>query len=329
VGEFHYIHHARDGRAGTEMSLALREAARDAGIRIVLLPVFYQRGGFDRPAVEEQRRFLHASLEDFGKLLEALRGEPCGVAPHSLRAVPLSHLPELVALANSILGPGCPIHIHVSEQRREVEECRAFHGRPPIECLDDTVELGPRWSLVHATHAQAHEIAIIGEKGPNLVLCPLTEAYLGDGLFPLDRANGLQFAIGSDSNARIDAIEELRLAEYGQRLRLEKRALLANERGLGSTLWASVAAAGARSLAQPVGRLEAGSQADIVVLNLQDELFAGVQAGKLLDAWIVGGSSAQVSDVYVGGRRRVAQGALVSPVVADRFANVMKRVFGD
>jgi len=329
VGEFHYIHHARDGRASTEMSLALREAARDAGIRIVLLPVLYQRGGFDRAALEEQRRFLHASLDDFGKLLEALRGEPCGVAPHSLRAVPLSQLPALVAMADSILGPDCPIHIHVSEQRREVEECHAFHGHPPIECLSDTVDLGPRWSLVHATHAQAHEVTIIEEAEPNLVLCPLTEAYLGDGLFPLGKASGLRFAIGSDSNARIDAIEELRLAEYGQRLKLEKRSLLANEHGLGAAVWSSAAQVGGRSLAQPVGRLETGYQADIVVLDLENGLFAGVRPEKLLDAWIVGGSAVQIADVYVGGRKRVAQGSLLSQVPADRFANVMKRVFSE
>lgn len=326
VGEFHYLHHARDGSATVEMALAIRAAARDAGIRLTLLPVLYQQGGFNRPPSGEQRRFVHASLEDFGRLLEKLAGEPCGVAPHSLRAVSLETLPRLVSLTNEILGRDCPIHIHVSEQPQEVKDCREVHGRPPIECLAQSVDLDGRWSLVHATHAEPQELDILIRHRPNLVLCPLTEAYLGDGVFPLEAhaARGGTFAIGSDSNVRIDAIEELRLAEYGQRLTLQRRGVLARADGLGLRLWSEAADRGGRALNQAVGTLRIGALADLVVLDLEDPLFAGVAVADALDAWIVGGSAAQIAAVYVGGEKRVDHGAIALPAAADRYADVVR-----
>jgi formimidoylglutamate deiminase len=326
VGEFHYLHHARDGSATLEMALAIRAAARDAGIRLTLLPVLYSQGGFNRPPSEAQRRFIHASLDDFGRLLEKLAGEPCGVAPHSLRAVSLETLPRLVSLANEILGRDCPIHIHVSEQPQEVSDCRALHGRPPIECLAQSVDLDGRWSLVHATHAEPQELDILIRHQPNLVLCPLTEAYLGDGVFPLEShaARGGTFAIGSDSNVRIDAIEELRLAEYGQRLTLQRRGVLARADGLGLRLWSEAADCGGRALNQAVGALRIGTLADLVVLNLEDPLFAGVAVADALDAWIIGGSAAQIAAVYVGGEKRVDHGEVALPAAAARYADVVR-----
>lgn len=329
VGEFHYVHHRRDGTRGTEMAFALREAARDAGIRLVMLPVLYQRGGFGREPGPEQMRFVHRSLDEYAVLLEALRDQPCGVAPHSLRAVPLDVLADLVELADTVLGVTAPIHIHVSEQPREVAECRIAHGRPPIQCLAEAVELGPRWSLVHATHAEPHEVAILKERDANLVLCPLTEAYLGDGLFPLSGLGAANFAIGSDSNARIDAIEELRLAEYGQRLTHMRRTALAGDDDLGGSLWRRSALTGARSLNQPVGVLAPGRYADLTVLDLSDPLFAGVPVERMLDAWITGGSAAQIEQVYVGGERRVERGELSSAIGNDRFAEVMTRIHSE
>ncbi len=328
VGEFHYLHHARDGTTTADMALAVRAAARDAGIRLTLLPVLYQQGGFNRPPTAEQRRFVHHSLEEFARLLETLAGEPCGVAPHSLRAVPLEVLPRLVALANEVLGPTCPIHIHVSEQPQEVIDCRQVYGRPPIECLAEAVELDERWSLVHATHAEPQELDILIRRRPNLVLCPLTEAYLGDGIFPLAHfaGRGGAFAIGSDSNARIDAVEELRLAEYGQRLVQQRRGVLAREDGLGLRLWSEAAGVGARALDQPVGALRIGAFADVVALNLEDPLFAGVSVHDALDAWVVGGSAAQIAAVYVGGKRRVENGEIMLPAAAAQFPAVMRRL---
>ncbi len=336
VGEFHYVHHRRDGARGAEMVLAVRAAARATGIRLVLLPVLYQLGGFGlggsgRDPAPDQMRFVHRSLDEFGRLLEALRDEPCGIAPHSLRAVALRTLPDVVALADSVLGREAPIHIHVSEQQREVDECRATHGRPPIECLADTIELGPRWSLVHATHAVSAELDVMARRDPNLVLCPLTEAYLGDGLFPLEalaraRNADAPFAVGSDSNVRIDAIEELRLAEYGQRLQHQRRTALRGAQDIGVTLWNRTAERGARSLAQPVGVLEPGRFADITVLDLDDPLFEGLPAQNVLDAWLTAGSAAQIATVYVGGERRVERGEVVAVPGLERFAGVMQRI---
>lgn len=326
VGEFHYVHHRRDGTRGTEMALALREAASEVGIRLVMLPVLYQRGGFGREPAPEQRRFVHHSLDEFGELLTQLRDQPCGVAPHSLRAVPLEVLPDLVQLTDTVLGPKAPIHIHVSEQPREVAECLIAHGRPPIQCLAETVELGQRWSLVHATHPESHEFAILKGSDVNLVLCPLTEAYLGDGLFPLAALEDRGFAIGSDSNVRIDAIEELRLAEYGQRLVHMRRSALGESEDLGGSLWRRSAQAGARSLSLPIGSLERGCYADLTVLDLVDPLFAGVPVQRVLDAWITGGSGAQIEAVYVGGERRVERGEVTHAPAHSRFADVMTRV---
>jgi formimidoylglutamate deiminase len=328
VGEFHYLHHARDGAPTVEMALAIRTAARDVGIRLTLLPVLYQQGGFGRPPTAAQRRFVHRSLNEFARLLEQLAGEPCGVAPHSLRAVSVDVLPDLVELADDLLGPQSPIHIHVSEQRQEVLECCERYGVPPIECLARTIHLDERWNLVHATHAEPQELDVILSRGSNLVLCPLTEAYLGDGLFPLAQfaARGGVFAIGSDSNARIDAIEELRLAEYGQRLREQRRGLLAGGESLGATLWSQAATVGARALGQPVGAFEVGAFADFVALEVADPLFAGLSMQQALDAWLIGGSAAQIAAVYVGGERLVEQGELKLPAAIARFPDVMRKL---
>jgi formimidoylglutamate deiminase len=328
VGEFHYLHHNPEGVPTAEMALAIRAAARDAGIRLTLLPVFYQQGGFNHPPAVAQRRFVYRSLDEFARLLEQLAGQPCGVAPHSLRAVPLDVMPDLVELADDLLGPRCPIHIHVSEQRQEVIECCERYGVPPIECLARTIHLDERWNLVHATHAEPQELDLIISRGSNLVLCPLTEAYLGDGLFPLARfaARGGTFAIGSDSNSRIDAIEELRLAEYGQRLREQRRGLLARDAGLGATLWHQAASAGARALGQPLGAFQVGAFADLVALDLEDPLFAGVSAERILDTWMIGGSAAQIAAVYVGGERRVERAEITLPEAAARFGSVMRKL---
>lgn len=329
VGEFHYVHHRRDGARTSEMALAIREAARDAGIRLVMLPVLYQRGGFGREPAPEQMRFVHRTLEEFGVLLEALKGEPCGIAPHSLRAVPLEVLPDLVALTDRVLGHEAPIHIHVSEQEREVQECRATHGRPPIQCLADTLDLGPRFSLVHATHAEPAEVELIRAREANLVLCPLTEAYLGDGFFPLESLREARFAIGSDSNVRIDAIEELRLAEYGQRLKHRRRTALASADGLGESLWRRTAQVGARSLALPVGALAPGNYADLTVLDLANPLFAGLDPANVLDAWLTGGDAAQIEGTYVGGQRRIDRGEPTGAAGVQRFGEVMRRIHSE
>lgn len=315
VAEFHYLHGLDDGGLGLEMAHALVEAAADVGLPLVLLPSLYVSGGFGRPPEPEQERFVHRSLDHYFRLLESLlehRGEgrlALGAAPHSLRAVPPELLPDLLQGASELLGPDCPVHIHVSEQVGEVEECLEERGRRPIQVLSEHVRLGRRWSLVHATHASKDEQALIRATGVTVILCPLTEAYLGDGMFPADehfRVGG-RIAIGSDSNVRIDPVEELRTLELGQRLRTRRRPRLATGEGLGAPLWRWAAEGGGRALGEPVGAIEPGRRADLVVLQADGAPWVGHGPRSALDAFVLGGSRHDVAAVYVGGER-VAEG---------------------
>jgi len=315
VAEFHYLHHGARGETPLEMATAVIEAAREAGIRLTLLPVLYERGGFGKPLGEEQRRFSTGGLQGYLRLLAELEarrrgtspGEAfgLGVAPHSLRAVDPVTLPALLEGAGEALGSGFPVHIHVSEQRREVRDCRAAHGLAPVDLLARHAPLDARWNLVHATHATPDERTRIREADAAVVLCPITEAWLGDGLFPADEhaRRGGRLAVGSDGNVRIDAAEELRTLEFGQRLRSERRARLATGEGLGAPLWALLAAGGAGALGRPVGQLSPGRFADLVVLPEDGAPWLGQDPVRMLDALVVGGSRTDLGDVYVGGRR--------------------------
>jgi formimidoylglutamate deiminase len=311
------------------MGRAVVAAAKETGIRLRLLPVFYQNGGFGKPARDEQRRFIHGSIEDFCGLLEELHGVELGLAPHSLRAVPVDSLPALMEATAKSTGARAPVHIHISEQRREVEECLAAYQATPIELLARHVTLDARWNLVHATHATANECSLTRAAEATVVLCPMTEAYLGDGLFAADDfvSSGGQIAIGSDSNCRIDAIEELRLLEYGQRLRKERRARLATGAGLGLPLWSAACRGGAVALGQPSGAIEPGRFADLVVLQRDAACLRGHDVDTLLDALVIGGSRADIGDVYVGGERRVRAGVCHGQEQsAHAFNEVVKRV---
>jgi formimidoylglutamate deiminase len=335
VAEFHYLHHLPSGRPSPAMAQAVLDAADEVGIRMVLLPVFYVTGGFARAgselsAREEQRRFVHRDIDAFCRLLEQVADRPCGLAPHSLRAVPPRLLHPLIEAASSVLGDGFPIHMHIAEQPREVEDCRNAFGLTPVDLLAETVSLNDRWNLVHATHVSRSELETMARIGVGAVLCPLTEAYLGDGIFPAAdfvRQRG-RIAIGSDSNARIDAVEELRLLEYGQRLSDGMRARLANEEGIGAPIWRLTANAGARALAQPVGAIERGCFADLVVLDENHPALLGVAPERMLDALITGGDARCIRDVYVGGRRLVQNGRVTNGRrIGSRFARTMRALW--
>lgn len=329
VAEFHYLHHLPDGRPGPEMAQAVIEAARAAGIHLVLLPVLYQHGGFGQAPRPEQARFVHAGLDEYCRLLEQLRDVKRGIAPHSLRAVEAKSLPQLLDAVRRILGERFPVHIHISEQRREVEECVTAYGCTPIELLARSVTLNADWNLVHATHATEEERRLVFEHDATVVLCPITEAYLGDGLFAADEfvKDGGRIAIGSDSNCRIDAIEELRLLEYGQRLRLERRARLATRDGLGQPLWQRACAGGAAALMDPVGAIAAGKRADLVVLDEQGAPWLGHDVASVLDALVIAGSHHDIAAVYVGGRRVVDHGSVKDAErSAQSFARTVSRL---
>jgi formimidoylglutamate deiminase len=208
VGEFHYL--------GFEEALAAAEAAAEAGIQLVLLYVAYERGGIDR--------FRQESVEEYLRQLEALRerGHAVGVAPHSVRACPRAWLEDLAAYAER---ERLPLHVHADEQQREIDACVAEHGLRPIELLADCGCLGPRTTVVHATHADERELDLLGEAGGRVCLCPTTEANLGDGFAPVEQLceRGIGMCIGSDSNVRIDPLEELRELEGIARRRTLRR----------------------------------------------------------------------------------------------------------
>ncbi|WP_138470509.1 formimidoylglutamate deiminase [Poseidonocella sp. HB161398] len=330
AGEFHYLHHAPDGQAyddPAEMSARIFAAAAETGIALTHLPVFYAHGGFGpAPAVEGQRRFLHGR-DAFLRLVEACDGmrrdgDVVGYAPHSLRAATAE---DLHALAAAL--PDRPVHIHVAEQVKEVEDCLAFSGRRPVEYLMGEVEIGPRWCLIHATHLIAAETRALAESGAVAGLCPVTEANLGDGIFPGPDflAAGGRFGIGTDSNVRIDLAEELRVLEYGQRLiRRERNALATAPGSTGAQLFAGALAGGAQALGGEAPGIAAGAAADLV--GLGDPLGLGVSGDQMLDRWIFGREVA-VADVWARGRHVVAGGAhLAREAVAARYAKVVNRV---
>ncbi len=238
VGEFHYLHHDPSGAPYAdiaELAERIAAAARETGIGLTLLPVFYAHSNFGGAApVPGQRRFING-VDGFARLTEAcakiaasLDGANMGVAPHSLRAVTADELAAIVPLAK-----GGPVHIHAAEQTKEVEDSLAWSGARPVEWLLDNASLDARWCLVHATHMTATETEHLARSGATAGLCPITEANLGDGVFPADGflSSGGHFGIGTDSNVLIDAAGELRALEYAQRLAHRARNLIPREAG--------------------------------------------------------------------------------------------------
>ncbi|SMF16668.1 formimidoylglutamate deiminase [Tistlia consotensis] len=339
VGEFHYLHHDPAGAAyadPAEMALRLIAAARATGIGLTLLPVLYGYGGFGgQPAGEGQRRFLNAPdalLAVVERAIRELAGDPqgrVGLAPHSLRAVTPETLRDgLAGLA--ALDPRAPVHIHVAEQTKEVEDCLAWSGRRPVRWLLDEAGPDARWCLVHATHMTADETRDLAASGAVAGLCPTTEANLGDGFFPAPDylAAGGAWGIGSDSHISVDPVEELRWLEYGQRLLLRRRNVLAGASGhLGEDLWLASAAGGARALGRPTGRLAPGCRADLVVLDSESPCLAGREGAALLDAAVFAGNRRPLRDVMVGGRWCVREGRhLAREAVRAGFDAAMARL---
>lgn len=308
VCEFHYLHHAPDGRLYADpaaMSLALVEAARETGIGLTLLPVLYQTRGFDGGPLGERQRRFGMGVDDYLRLLERLRALESltlhvGIALHSLRAVPETSLHEILA---SPLARAGAIHIHIAEQVGEVEECLAMRGARPVRWLLDHADVDARWCLVHATHLDEGEITGIAKSGAVAGLCPTTEANLGDGLFPLERyldAGGV-LGIGSDSHISVSPVEELRWLEYGQRLVTHRRNIVAREAGasVGECLWRAALVGGTRAAGlQPIG---IGARADLLVLDEDSPLLAAREAHHALDSFLFAGNVPLVRDVMVAG----------------------------
>jgi formimidoylglutamate deiminase len=315
VCEFHYLHHDHTGRPyadPAEMSLRLVAAARRAGIGLTLLPVLYRQSGFGAaPPRTDQRRFLH-EVDGLLRIVERLSGEgvSVGVAPHSLRAVAPSDLAALLAGLETI-DARAPIHIHVAEQQQEVADCIAWSGARPVQWLLDHADVGTRWCLVHATHLDAAEAAAVARCGAVVGLCPSTEANLGDGLFDVARhvRAGGRWGVGSDSHASVDAAEELRLLEYGQRLAQQQRNVLAPAGGgqVADALWLGAVAGGAQASGRAVAGFAVGQRADMIAIA--DPALEGLSAEQSLASFAFANQRGDaVRDVWVGGRLRVQNG---------------------
>jgi formimidoylglutamate deiminase len=317
VCEFHYVHRARGGAPyarPTELADRIVAAARRTGIGLTLIPVLYRYSDFgEKPPAARQLRFV-LSLEEYAELwrdlYDAYGADPqiaLGASPHSLRAVGLGDLPALTRLVHEVAGHDVPLHMHASEQTREVEACLAAHGTTPIELLARTVPLGPQWCLVHCTHATENERMLIAASKAVTALCPTTEASLGDGIFPTVEflARGGRIAIGTDSNVSIDVAEELRWLEYVQRLVSRERNLIASEGVpfVGRSLYEATLRGGAQASGRPIGALAAGMRADAIAVDA-DEADPDTGLGVALfrsGAW-------KVNDVIAGGKHIVEAG---------------------
>ncbi|QWW71608.1 formimidoylglutamate deiminase [Rhizobium sp. WYJ-E13] len=322
VGEFHYLHHDKDGSPYAniaEMAERIGAASAETGIGLTLLPVLYAHSGFGgADPIEGQRRFIN-STESFARLMDGCRqvtgrlsGAEIGVAPHSLRAV----TPDELSVAIALAGNG-PIHIHVAEQVKEVEDCLAWSGARPVQWLLDHTPVDQRWCLIHATHMTEDETRRMAKSGAIAGLCPITEANLGDGTFsaPLFLTEGGRFGIGSDSNILISVAEELRQLEYSERLALRARNVIASTGGsTGQALFEQALAGGGEALKAPSG-LVAGNYADIVSLDTRAVSY--LSEDRLLDHWIFAGGVA-VDSVWALGRKQVENGRHLRRDLIDR-----------
>ncbi|WP_062206608.1 formimidoylglutamate deiminase [Aureimonas sp. AU12] len=311
VAEFHYLHHGPDGTPyadAAETSRRILVAAGRTGIGLTHLPVFYAHANFGGAAPGEgQRPFLH-DVDGFLALLDALApacreaGATLGLAIHSLRAATPGEM-------HAILGherTGGPIHIHVAEQERELADCLAWSGRRPVEWLLDEMPVDARWCAIHATQMDEAETVRLARSGAVAGLCPATEANLGDGLFPATGflAAGGRFGIGTDSHVATSVAQELRLLEYGQRLRDRRRNRLAAAPGasVGRSLLDGALAGGAQAAGQFTHGLGIGAPADLLVLDGTEPFLAMAEGDAILDRWIFALGDGAVRDVIIGGR---------------------------
>jgi formimidoylglutamate deiminase len=314
VAEFHYLHHGLGGMPyadPAELSKRMLRAANTAGSGLTLLPVFYAHSNFGGAApTPGQSRFLH-TVEGFSALLESLRpacaetGATLGLAFHSLRAATIEEMRAILAASPS---PG-PIHIHIAEQTKEVDDCLAWSGRRPVSYLLDEMPVDERWCLIHATHMQPPEISALARSGAVAGLCPATEANLGDGIFAATDylPQGGRFGIGTDSHVATGVAEELKTLEYGQRLRDRRRNRLASGPGksVGRSLFDAALKGGAQALGQPLGGIAVGNTASFVVLDGADPYIAAANDDQLLDRWLFALGDRVVRDVMVAGRWRI------------------------
>ncbi len=323
VGEFHYLHRDPEGRPyadPNELAKQVARAAREVGIRLVLLRAAYARGGQGESPSPVQRRFIEPSADEALRNIDDLEAELCGdplfslcLAPHSLRACPADWIERLAEQARR---SGLPLHLHVAEQPAEVAQCQAEHGTTPVLLLDRLGALADSTTAVHAIHLTGDDVAALGRARATVCACPTTERNLGHGVVPADRllAAGARLALGTDSNVQIDLLEDARELEYHLRLQRLERAVLEerSEGGRGALarrLHAFATSSGMASLGVPGGHLAPGDPADFMVLSLDDPSIAGASEATLLAAVVFSLARTAVRDVYAGGEPAVLGGA--------------------
>lgn len=336
VAEFHYLHHDENGAPYgdlAELGARIAGACVETGIGLTLLPVFYHFSGFGGAApVHGQRRFINdparflALLERSREAIRPVADAAIGIAPHSLRAVTPETLGEVLKAV-----PAGPVHMHIAEQVKEVEDCLAWSGQRPVSWLLDHVDVDQRWVLIHATHLTPDETTGIARAGAVVGLCPLTEANLGDGIFEGPRfleAGGV-FGVGTDSNIEITAPGELKQFEYSQRLHHRIRNAVVRRTGesTGRALYEHALVGGARASGRAIGALAVGKRADIVMLDDTHADLCGVTGDRWLDATTFVAGKSPISNVYVGGKLVVEGGRhLKRAAVTERYRRVVKRL---
>ena len=316
VAEFHYLHHQPDGTPypQDDMLVELIAAAERSGIGQTLLPVLYSYAGFgNQPAQPGQKRFIQDSqayLAQQRRLEKLIAEKPLinqGVCFHSLRAVSEVQMQEVLAASPA----HWPVHIHVAEQEKEVNDSLAWSGERPVSWLLNRFPVDQRWCLIHATHLDDSEIRRLADSQAIAGLCPTTEANLGDGIFPATEfiARGGRWGIGSDSHVSLDVVEELRWLEYAQRLRDRRRnrIVTAEQSSVGEVLYHQALAGGAQACGIHSGSLQTGYRADWLVLK-EDALLGSTADHALLNRWLFAGNRAQIQDVYVAGVQRIHNG---------------------
>ena len=304
VAEFHYLHRPASGEHGDAMFNAIADAANASGIRLTYVPVLYERAGFDAPRPEGQQAMFALDVDTFLAHHTMTRERSSdritvGIGAHSLRAVGEPSLHRIAAAA----GDG-PLHLHIAEQQREVDECIATNRRRPVQWILENLDVDESWCLVHATHMSAAETEHLAATDAVVCLCPSTEANLGDGLFPLRDflTYGGRIAIGSDSHVSINPFEELRWLEYGQRLASQTRNVASLEDvHVGRELFTRVLKGGAQAVGAPLAGLQPGAPADLVVLDDGDPMLVGHAEDTLLDALIFSGYRLPIQRVMVHG----------------------------
>lgn len=345
VGEFHYLHHAPDGKAYDDPNLPAKEvirAANEVGLRIALLRVAYARSGFQTEANPKQARFLEKDPATYLKNVDALASSVrsasawVGVAPHSVRAVPLDYLREVIGFAGE---HKLKVHMHLAEQPAEVSACVEEYGRSPVALLDTEGLLAENFTAVHAIHVTPKAIASFARSGPMVCACPTTERNLGDGVVPVDEylKHGVQICLGTDSHTQMDLLEDARELEYHLRLQKLERAVLdrgsqvsgPRSQGPASLLFDCATINGARSIGAPSGTLETGKPADFFTVDLNDVSIAGASENDLLAGIVFSLSRAAIREVVIDGKPVVSEGRhLLQEEVIERFNELQKRLWG-